>query len=124
MNAIARRATACAPSGEPLTWDSIDWPQYQRTVEKLQARIVKATEEGRRGKVKALQWLLTHSLGGKALAVRRVTENKGKLTPGVDTGLYSEIQRKAETSRHPDDDGPGDAGSASARPRPGIRDDG
>ena len=29
-------------------------------------------------KVKALQHLLTHSFSGKALAVRRVTENQGK----------------------------------------------
>lgn len=34
--------------------------------------------------MKALQWLLTHSFSGKALAVRRVTENQGKKTPGVD----------------------------------------
>jgi RNA-directed DNA polymerase len=34
--------------------------------------------------VKALQWLLTHSFSGKALAVKRVTENQGKRTPGVD----------------------------------------
>lgn len=88
MNAIARRAAACAPSGEPLAWDRIDWTQCERTVEKLQARIVKATKEGRHGKVKALQWLLTHSLSGKALAVRRVTENKGKRTPGVDREIW------------------------------------
>jgi RNA-directed DNA polymerase len=46
--------------------------------------IVKATQEGRHNKVKALQWLLTHSCSGKALAVKRVTENKGKKAPGVD----------------------------------------
>jgi len=39
-------------------------------VRRLQARIVKATQEGKRGKVKALQRLLTHSFSGKALAVR------------------------------------------------------
>jgi len=31
-----------------------------------------------------LQWLLTHSFSGQALAVKRVTENQGKNTPGVD----------------------------------------
>jgi len=31
-----------------------------------------------------LQWLLTHSFSGKALAVKRVTGNKGKNTPSVD----------------------------------------
>ncbi|MGA9917447.1 reverse transcriptase N-terminal domain-containing protein [Paraburkholderia sp.] len=31
--------------------------------------------------MKALQWLLTYSISGKALAVKRVTDNKGKNTP-------------------------------------------
>jgi RNA-directed DNA polymerase len=40
--------------------------------------MVKAVQVGRWGKVRALQHLLTHSFSGKALAVRRVTENDGK----------------------------------------------
>jgi hypothetical protein len=54
----------------------------------LQARIVKATREGRRGKVKVLQRLLTHSFYGRALAVKRVTENQGKRTSGVDGKIW------------------------------------
>jgi RNA-directed DNA polymerase len=75
---------ACAPSG--VTWDDIPWGIVivQRQVRRLQARIVKATQDGRHNKAKALQWLLTRSFSGKALAVKRVTENKGKNTPGVD----------------------------------------
>jgi RNA-directed DNA polymerase len=73
---------ACASSG--VTWDGISWADVQRQVRRLQARIVKATQEGRHNKGKALQWLLTHSFSGKALAVKRVTENKGRNTPGVD----------------------------------------
>jgi RNA-directed DNA polymerase len=68
MNAIPR--TACASSGKALPWSRINWPCAQRHVRKLQARIVKATKEGRRGKVKALQWLLTHSRSGKVVAVK------------------------------------------------------
>jgi RNA-directed DNA polymerase len=79
MDAATR---ACAPSG--VTWDGINWASAQRHVRGLQRRIVKATQIGRRNKAKALQWLLTHSFSGKALAVKRVTENKGKNTPGVD----------------------------------------
>jgi len=63
---------ACASSG--MTWDGISWVDVQRHVRRLQARIVKATQAGRHNKVKALQWLLTHSFSGKALAVKRVTE--------------------------------------------------
>tara|TARA_R110001583_G_scaffold98166_5_gene243118 strand:+ start:26442 stop:26573 length:132 start_codon:yes stop_codon:yes gene_type:complete len=36
------------------------------------------------GRGKSLQWLLTHSFEAKFLAVKRVTENKGKKTPGID----------------------------------------
>jgi RNA-directed DNA polymerase len=50
---------------------------------------VKATQSGRWGKVRALQWLLTHSFCGKALAVKRVTENQGKRTAGVDRIVWS-----------------------------------
>jgi hypothetical protein len=74
----------CAPSGQAQHWDQIGWNQCQRQVKRLQARIVKATREGPWGKVKSLQWLLTHSFSGKALAVKRVTENRGKRTAGVD----------------------------------------
>lgn len=73
---------ACAPSG--VAWDGINWADVQRHVRRLQTRIVKATQVGKHNKAKALQWLLTHSFCGKALAVKRVTENKGKNTPGVD----------------------------------------
>lgn len=52
-------------------------------------RIAKATLEGRWGKVKTLQRLLTRSHSGKMLAVKRVTENRGNKTPGVDSRIWS-----------------------------------
>jgi group II intron reverse transcriptase/maturase len=76
-------------------WHSIDWAKAHRIVRRLQARIVKATQAGKRGKVKALQRLLTHSFSGKALAVKRVTENQGKRTPGVDGKTWNTPQEKA-----------------------------
>src|SRR5437867_839853 len=77
-------------------WHDIDWQAVHRNVRRLQARIVKATKEGRWGKVKALQRLLTHSFSGKALAVRRVTENQGKNTPGVDQVTWNTPQKKLD----------------------------
>jgi RNA-directed DNA polymerase len=65
-------------------WHQIPWYQVERNVRRLQVRIAQATQQGRWGKVKALQRLLTHSRSAKTLAVRRVTENTGKRTPGVD----------------------------------------
>src|SRR2546421_2279215 len=82
-------SSMCASSGNATRWEQLDWPKRERHVRRLQARIVKATKEGRWGKAKALQWLLTHSFSGKALAVRRVTENQGKKTPGVDKVTWS-----------------------------------
>ena len=78
-----------APSGDAGHWHAINWAACYREVRRLQARIVKATKEGRWNKVKALQWLLTHSFSGKALAVKRVTENRGRKTPGVDKVTWS-----------------------------------
>jgi len=75
---------AGAASHDEIEWHAIEWQKAHRIVRRLQARIVQATQQGRWGKVHALQHLLTHSFSGKVLAVRRVTENQGKNTPGVD----------------------------------------
>ena len=88
-------SSAGAVSHRDVDWHQIDWQAAHRTVRRLQARIVKATQEGRWGKVKALQRLLTHSFSGKALAVRRVTENQGKWTPGVDNDVWTTPEKKA-----------------------------
>jgi RNA-directed DNA polymerase len=87
-------SSMCASSGKANHWEQIDCLQCERHVSRLQARIVKATREGRWGKVKALQWLLTHSFAAKALAVKRVTENQGKKTPGVDGKIWSTPEAK------------------------------
>src|SRR3989304_5972138 len=91
MSAATR---ARAPSG--MTWEGIHWAKVQRQVRGLQTRIVKATQGGRYNKAKALQWLLTHSFSGKALAVKRVTENKGKNTPGGDKDQRDSVVEEAE----------------------------
>jgi RNA-directed DNA polymerase len=88
------RSTGAAPREEE-GWHTINWESAHRVVCRLQARIVKAIQEGRWGKVKALQHLLTHSFSGKALAVRRVTENQGKGTPGVDRVIWNTPEKKA-----------------------------
>src|SRR5207244_13166314 len=79
---------AGAASHDTLDWHAIDGRRVHQIVRRLQARIVKAIQEGRWGKVRALQHLLTHSCSAKTFAVRRVTENQGKRTPGVDTATW------------------------------------
>src|SRR5215468_6994901 len=67
-----------------------------RNVRRFQVRIAQATKQGRWGKVGALQRLLTHSYSGKVLAVRRVTENDGKKTPGVDQEIWDTPEKKTQ----------------------------
>jgi len=59
------------------TWNAIEWNYHRMIVKKLQLRIAKATQEKKFRKVKSLQWILTHSLSAKLLAVRNVMKNKG-----------------------------------------------
>jgi len=81
--------SVCASSSQAAQWEQVDWIQCERKVSRLQARIVKATQAKRWNKVKALQRLLTCSFSGKALAVKRVTDNRGKRTPGVDGIIWN-----------------------------------
>jgi RNA-directed DNA polymerase len=80
-------------------WHQIPWGQVHRNVRRLQARIVQATQAGRWNNVQALQHLLTHSFSGKALAVRRVTENPGHRTAGVDQETWTTPEAKAMAIR-------------------------
>ena len=75
-------------SSTPANWRSIEWDKAKQEVRRLQMRIAKAILERNFSKATALQWLLTHSFSAKAIAVKRVTSNKGKNTPGVDGVLW------------------------------------
>ena len=85
MNTLVK-VSAAPHSG---SWHSINWKQQYRTVRRLQTRIVKATQEKQWRRVKALQRLLTRSFAAKTLAVKRVTENTGRRTPGIDGKIWS-----------------------------------
>lgn len=82
--------------GSELDWNQINWQQAQDTVTRLQARIVKAQQEGRYGKVKSLTRILTHSFAAKALAVKKVSSNKGSQTPGVDGIVWRTNAQKTQ----------------------------
>jgi RNA-directed DNA polymerase len=83
-----------AVSREAAEWYALDWQAINRNVRRLQVRIVQATKASRWGKVRALQHLLTHSYSGKVSAVRRVTENQGKKTPGVDQEIWDTPEKE------------------------------
>lgn len=95
MRALDNMSIADAPSHGPIAWHAIDWAAVQRTVRRLQVRIVKAAQAGKWHKVRSLQRLLIHSFSARALAVRRVTENRGKNTPGVDGEVWDTPAKKA-----------------------------
>ena len=93
---MATATAVGAVSREAAEWYAIDWLTIQRNVRRLQVRIVQATKVGRWNKVKSLQRLLTHSYSGKVLAVRRVTENNGKKTPGVDQEIWDTPEKRTQ----------------------------
>jgi RNA-directed DNA polymerase len=80
-------------------WGFIKWQKVIKPVYRLQVRIAKAIREGKRGKAKALQRLLTHSLHAKLLAIKRITENVGSKTPGVDGVIWETSQEKMQAAR-------------------------
>ena len=113
--------TVYAPTRHKEHWtlpDGLDWKTVQLKVKRLQMRIaarghgwpetMPKAPEGREAGCEAsaaaklkkyrlmrsLQWLLAHSFYGKLLAVRRVTSNKGKNTPGVDGVVWKTSRQK------------------------------
>lgn len=86
---MTARQRAGAASARKIDFASTNWSEAERSVRRLQVRIAKAERERRHNKVKALQWLLTHSFYAKALAVRRVSTNSGRNTPGVDGVIWN-----------------------------------
>jgi RNA-directed DNA polymerase len=68
MTVIANLSTGASPASS-LHWDTIKWCKVVADVRRLQMRIAKAFRDGKHGKVKSLQWLLTHSFSAKLLAV-------------------------------------------------------
>jgi RNA-directed DNA polymerase len=91
-------ALAGAPSTRRIHWKTIDWSTVEYEVKRLQLRIAKAIKIGRYGKAKALQWLLTHSFYAKLLAVKRVTQNNGKRTPGIDGIVWKTDKQKIDAA--------------------------
>lgn len=93
VDACVENAT---PSGGPQNWYSIDWRLVQQFVGKAQMRIAQAELSKDFRKVKRLQRSLIRSWQAKALAVRKVTENRGTRTSGIDRELWDTPEKKFE----------------------------
>lgn len=85
---------AVSAISHPEGWHAIQWRHHHRQVRKLQVRIAKATSGKQWRRVKSLQRMLVHSFSAKALAVKRVTENPGRRTPGIDRQTWSTPESK------------------------------
>lgn len=94
MKVTDRNPIGSASSHVPTEWAAINWRLVQKNVRVMQSRLAKATQAGDWRRVKALQRWLTRSFSAKALAVKRVTENQGKRTAGVDRVLWDSPQQK------------------------------
>lgn len=94
MTAVAISTGASSSDLELMDWNGIPWQKVTTSVRRLQMRIAKAYREGKYGKAKSLQWLLTHSLNAKLLAVKRITTNQGAKTPGVDNTVWQTPKQK------------------------------
>jgi len=93
MTPAIKHGGASSPSNN---WSSIDWKRAKLDVHQLQMRIAKSARAKRWGKVQALQHLLTRSHQAKLLAVKRVTENQGRNTSGVDGIVWVNAKQKWE----------------------------
>ena len=92
----ATSLTGASPTMPKDIWSTLAWPKLNKLVLRLQMRIAKAEREGKRGKVRALQRLLTCSFAAKSLAVKRVTSNTGSKTPGVDGEIWRTNHQKTQ----------------------------
>ena len=96
MQMTATKLTGAASTTLKDIWPALNWAKLNKHVLRLQVRIAKAEREGKRGKVRALQRLLTCSFSAKCLAVKRVTSNTGSKTPGVDGVIWRTNLQKTQ----------------------------
>jgi len=91
---------SCALPGKYDNWETIPWRTVIHEVTRQQRRIAKATQQKQIGKAKALMYLLSKSFYAKLLAVKRVTQNKGGNTPGVDGKIWLDGDEKLRQAKN------------------------
>lgn len=80
--------------GNKQLWTEIRWKECENKISKLQRQIVEAYKAEDMDKVEKLQILLISSFAGRALAVRQVTSNTGRHTPGIDGVTWTTNEAK------------------------------
>ena len=77
-------------------WHNINWKQVEEFVSNAQNDMVVAYRKGNLTKVHEIQYKLIMSFEGRAYAVRKVTSNDGKKTPGVDNKIWKGTTAKTK----------------------------
>ncbi len=83
-----------ASPDEGSEWHSIDWKAVTKFVGRMQMRIAQAEQDKDFRRVARLTRSLVRSWQAKASAVRKVTENQGKRTSGIDRALWDTPTKK------------------------------
>jgi RNA-directed DNA polymerase len=95
------RGFAVNRPADDVNWPAICWPEQERAVQRLRARIFKATQAGDVARVRNLQKLMLRSRANTLVSVRRVTtRNAGRRTPGIDGQLALTDPARAELAAH------------------------
>src|SRR5690554_3336479 len=90
----SHNGTSDSASPAAQGWHQLDWSKIYPAVRKTQLQIAQATRQNDWRRVGRLQRLLTRSFYGRCWAVKRVTENRGRKTPGVDGHTWGTPQAK------------------------------
>ncbi len=85
--------TAGAPSARAQNWNRVNWVVVKALVSRMQMRIAKSIRQGRWGRAKVLQRLLSRSFYARLLAVKRIMSNKGSRTAGIDGRVWKSSEQ-------------------------------
>lgn len=103
-----------------IAWKNVDWTLVQKRVSRQQRRVYKASKDGKKAIVQALQRRIIGSLDAKLLAVRRITtENRRRNTAGVDGVKTISHEKKIELAYQLKLDGKASSIRRTYIPKPG-----
>ena len=75
-------------------WNEINWKLCEQQLALQQNRLAIATTQGETSEINRLQTKIMRMFAARALAVRKVTSNRGKSTPGVDKETWNTAEKK------------------------------
>ena len=75
-------------------WQNINWKKAEADLANLQYEILKAHRKEDVKLISTAQDTLVRSFAARCIAVRKVTSNRGRKTPGIDGETYSKEKDK------------------------------